>query len=104
MKIKRLKKLKVNCWEFSITWDKESRGACFTYADHSMAIGVKSKDDNEIFMLICHEIMEICAIEMNVRYCRPDCESDFLFAYDHRQHDSIMLMFSGLISQFIESK
>jgi len=55
MKIKRLKKLKVNCWEFSITWDK-----------HSMAIGVKSKDDNEIFMLICHEIMEICAIEMNV--------------------------------------
>jgi len=101
MKIKRLKKIKINCYEFSIAWDKKSRGAEFNYSDLSISIGVKSKDDNEIFMLICHEIMEICAIEMNVRYYRPDCGSDFLFAYDHRQHDTMMCMFSGAINQFI---
>lgn len=100
MKIKRIKKIKVNSREFDIIWDKSHDGGWFDYGEKKIEIGTKQAD-NSVFMVICHELMEICAIEMFVRFRRPDVDSDYIFVYDHRQHTTMIDMFAGLLSQFI---
>lgn len=101
MKIKRIKSLKVNCFKFNIKWNKDHNGGSFHYGDMIIDIGTKDQSEEELLMIICHELMEIVACEMNVRFRRPDCDSDYIFVYDHRQHETMANMFAGLISQFI---
>jgi len=101
MKIKRIKKLKVNVTQFNVVWDKTHNGASFSYGKNLITIGVKSLSDSEIGSRICHELLEICALEMHVRYDRSDCDGDYLFAYDHRQHTTMCDMFVSLFEQFI---
>lgn len=101
MKIKRLKKIKINSYLFNITWDKKRYDAAFSYDDNTMMIGCGGLP-SEVFMLICHEVMEICALEMHVRFRRTDCNTDYIFVYDHRQHDTMMNMFASVIEQFID--
>ena len=101
MKIKKIKNIKINCYKFSIKWNPAHSLGYFSYGEREIEIGTKNNDTDEIFMIICHELMEIVTIESGVRLNRPDCDSDYLFVYDHRQHSTMMCMFSGLISQFI---
>lgn len=101
MKIKRIQSLEVNCYKFKVKWDKTKGGASVDYTDTIITLGTYKLNDKEILALVCHELMEIVAIETNVRLRRPDCGSDYIFVYDHRQHDSMMTMFSGLLSKFI---
>ena len=102
MKIKRIKSIKVNSDRFKVKWNNSYRGGSFCYSALEIEIGTKGKNDEQIFMIICHELMEIVALEMNVRLRRPDCDSDYMFVYDHRQHETMMNMFSSLVSEFIE--
>lgn len=102
MKIKRIKSIKINSDRFKVKWNKNHSGGSFSYGDHVIEIGTREVEDDHIFMIICHELQEIVALEMNVRFRRPDCDSDFMFVYDYRQHETMMYMFSSLVSQFIE--
>ena len=86
---------------FTVKWDKDVRGASFSYSPPELVFGTKETND-VLFMFICHELWEICAIELKVRLSRPDCSSDFIFVYDHRQHDTMADMFASLIKQFIK--
>ncbi len=101
MKIKRIKKLNVNAVVFDVIWDRENYGGSFSYGTHELTIC--TKDKSEIFETICHELMEIVSCEMRVRLSRPDCDSDYVFVYDHRQHTTMIAMFSGLLKQFIDN-
>jgi len=101
MKIKRIKKLKVNYFTFEVKWNSKHDGGSFSYGKMIIEIGTKQSNDAELLMIVCHELMEICAIEMNVRLHRPDCSTDYIFVYDHRQHETMMCMFSGLLNQFL---
>ena len=101
MKIKRIKQLRVNSIMFSVKWDSVMVGANVNYVDDIITIGTKY-DESQTFSNVCHELWEIVAVELSVRLNRPDCNSDFIFVYDHRQHDTMAEMFAGLLTQFID--
>ena len=101
MKLKKRKSITVGCYKFKIKWDKTHSGGSFSFRDQIINIGIKGNDDQQILMIICHELMEICAVEMNVRMQRPDINDDYIFVYDHRQHETMMSMFSGLLAKFL---
>lgn len=102
MKIKRLKSIRINSYTFSIKWDKSHSGGSFKYGDEcSIEIGTEMANEGRIFDVLCHELMEICAVEMNVRFKKTD-SMDYIFVYDHAQHDTKINMFAGLITQFIK--
>ena len=102
MKIKRIRKLKVNSVTFDVKWDNEIGGASFNYTERNITFGTYYNiTDTELFEVICHELFEIVAVELMVRFKRPDCDTDYIFVFDHRQHTTMMNMFSSLLSQFI---
>lgn len=103
MKIRRITSLIVLANKFKIVWDAKinTGNAGINYADKIIWFGVKQIDTSELFSTICHELQELCAIEMYVRHSRDDCNTDYIFVYDHRQHTTMMYMFSGLLQQFI---
>jgi len=102
MEIKRIRKLKINAFEFKVIWDKSLRGASVDCIKREIRIGTKNADTTEIFERICHELWEIGAMDMGVRLSRPDCDSDYIFVYDHRQHDTMCNMVAGWLAQFIK--
>jgi len=101
MKIKRIKSLQINAYTFKIVWDNSFSGGSFDYIAREIIIGTKQADDTLLLAILCHELLEITATEMNVRLSRPDCNSDYIFVYDHRQHSTMSEMFVGLLLQFL---
>lgn len=101
MKIKRIKSLRVNTIVFRVKWDPEMWGAKVDYPADTITIGTKN-DELQVLDNVCHELWEVVAVELNVRLARPDCHSDFIFVYDHRQHDTMATMFAGLLAQFLD--
>lgn len=103
MKVKRIKRLTVNSFSFTVRWTAKHNGASFSYGKNGyIEIGTRDASEQEIFHLVCHELWEIVAIEMGVRMRRPDCDTDYIFVYDHRQHETMCNMFAALVAQFLE--
>ena len=101
MKIRKIKKLKVNSTTFTVVWNKSHNGGIVDYATKIIEIGTNGNSTERILEVICHELFEVCALEAYVRFDRMDVDSDYLFVFDHRQYTSMMSMFSSLVSQFI---
>ena len=99
--LKRKKKLQVNSYLFDVVWDKKVGGGSFNYTTRKLTIGTRDNDELEQFMILSHELSELAATECHCRFNRPDCDGDFIFCYDHRQHDIISNMASGWLWQFL---
>jgi hypothetical protein len=102
VKIKKIKKLRVNSFVFDISYADKGLGGRFSFPERKLELGIKGADDEHALMILAHELMEICTIEMNCRLHRPDVDSDYIFVMDHRQFETACNMFSGLLSQFLE--
>ena len=102
MRLNKIEKLRVNSFEMKVVWEPKHGVASFSYVDRKMEIGTQMKDPDYILMLLCHELWEIAAIEVGVRLSRPDVDSDYIFVYDHRQHDLMANMVAGWLTQFIK--
>lgn len=105
MEIRRINKLVVNSTSMGVKWNKNKSGASFSYLKKEINIGLgieNQYDDLELLSLIVHELWEICCEEFRVRHRRIDCDSEYIFVYDHRQFTTISEMFSGLLKQFIK--
>ena len=98
MIIKRLKTLRVNSIIFNIHWSNKYIGGHFSYKKKIIEIG--TKEEARVLEILCHELMEISAIEVGIRYMRPDGE-DYIFVYDHRQYDTMTNIMAGLLKQFL---
>ena len=101
MKLNKKKKLKVNSYEFKVIWDKKATGGWFDYQKLEIGIGCKDGDEREQFMILLHELEELATTELGVRFPRPDCDGDFIFCYDHRQHDLKSNMVAGWLMEFL---
>ena len=102
MKIKKIRKIKVNSCVFKISWSIKTTDSSVDFKESKITIGTKGLDIPEIFDSVCHELLEIAAADTGVRLDRPDCDGDYVFVYDHRQHDTMCNMFAGMLSQFIK--
>ena len=100
MQIKKIKKLNINSKEFTVRWDYEG-GGYFNTSQRIIGLDPTIGDDI-LLEIIAHELMEIVLVELHVRLDRPDCETDYMFVYDHRQFTTAMSMFIGLFKQFIK--
>lgn len=101
MKIKRIKKLKIGTTEFKINWINKFGGAGFDYNKREMYFCIKNRTDLEIWGYIMHEIMEAVYLLYRVRHDRPDVEDDYLFSFDHKQHDTISEAVAALTAEFL---
>jgi len=100
-RLKRITSLRVNSYVFNVIWDNTVSGGSFSFSEKNLTIGTRCNDEDLIFMILCHELQEMSAIEMNVRMQRPDCNTDYIFVYDHRQFETMINMFAGLLKQFL---
>jgi hypothetical protein len=101
-KIKKIKKLRVNSFVFDVSYADKGAGGRFSFSERKLELGIKGADDEQALMILTHELMEMCIIEMNCRLNRPDVDSDYLFVMDHRQFETACNMFSGLLAQFLD--
>lgn len=108
MKIKKLRKLRVNSYEFEVTWCKERSGAEFSFYNKAEEDRPTLRlpcplrwGDNHVFMVLMHELFEITMVEMNCRYMRQDVQDDYMFVFDHRGMDTATNATAGLLKQFI---
>lgn len=102
MNLKRIKKLQVNATTFTVKWDKSTNGGWISYTDREIGIGTDGFTEVQILETVLHELWELAALENFVRFNRPDCDSDYLFVYDHRQHTAMTAMVTGWLAQFLE--
>lgn len=104
MKLKWPKTIDVVSYKFNVKKDPQSCAASFDFSECRLTIGTKSlKDDPDyVFMLLCHELFEICCAANNVRYRDSSVEGDYKFFLNHKEMENVMNLFASTIKQFIE--
>lgn len=105
MKLKFPKKVEIGHVTFTVSYNKNiGCGASFSFADRSIEIGTVQlkRDPNTVFMLICHEVMEIIHCINCTRYLDGSVIGNYMFIMDHKQFEVNNNMFSQAIRQFLE--
>ena len=104
MELKLPKKIEIGYMIFDITYNKESSGASFYFREREIIIGTLhlKKDPESVFMVICHEVMEIIHCMHNTRYMDESVPDNYKFFMDHKEFENNINMFSKVIQKFIK--
>jgi hypothetical protein len=101
MKLKRLKKIRIDEIVFDIIWDKDEGGGSMNFPNHLMVIGT-ALGEISAFATLLHELKEIVNVTQNIRYTRPDTPKCYEFHYTHREHSDMCDRLAGILSEFIQ--
>jgi hypothetical protein len=104
MKIKFPEKIVVLSHTFTVIQDINSNAASFDFANGTLIIGTKSLkcEPAYVWMLICHELMEMSITVMGCRYDDPSALDNYKFFMDHKQFQTSVDLFSRTSLEFIK--
>lgn len=104
MKLKFPKKIQIAPYSMNVFVDEDSDAASFDLEECRLTIGTKSlkTDPAYVFMLICHEIQEICHLCTGTRYRDTSVDGNYKFFMDHKEFQVTTSLFSFAIRNFIE--
>jgi|SRR6187402_218684 len=104
MKLKYPKKITIGSTDFKIKYDKTNSGGSFTFDNPLITIGtydLQHGNDIYVFMIMCHEIMEVINTMSCTRYHCPG-DTDFKFFMSHKEFRTNIELFATAIRNFIE--
>lgn len=104
MELKFPRKVNVGPFTFEVDYNKKGAGASFSFSERKIEIGIAhiEKDQDYVFMLLCHEIMEICHVVTCTRYHDESVDANYKFFLDHKEFENNINLFSKAIQQFIK--
>lgn len=104
MELKLLKKINILSNNFTIKYEKGHLGGSVDFDENLMTIGIQNFEKNQdaVFQLLCHEILEAIQIITNTRYMAFGTTGDYLFISSHKEFQTNMEIFSSIISKFIK--
>lgn len=104
MKLQFPQKIEILPYTMNVKTDDQSDGAYFNLDECLLVIGTKSlkTDRDYVFMLICHEIKEICHICTKTRYRDQSVDGNYKFFMDHKEFEVTNNMFASAIRKFIK--
>ena len=94
------KTIKIGADIFKVVEDKNSIGADFSYDTHILTIGTKITTREHLLNIITHEIFEMWAVTLYIRYTRPDTFKTYEFHFDHRQFTNWIELASQSVAEF----
>ena len=108
MKFKYPKKITIGSTEFKIIYDyKSDFGACFSFPANGtkafVKFGMLSHKTNPLIFLdyVIHEFKEIIQVEQSARFYNNGT-TDFVFNYNHSQHQDLCARLAEVLNQFIK--
>lgn len=104
MKIQFPTHIEIASFTLKVLQDPESGGGKFDLCANELIIGTKylKSDPDYTFMIICHEVQEICHVATCTRYNDPSVEDDFKFFMSHKEFSTTTSLFAKAIKQFIK--
>lgn len=86
--------------EFKVKYDKTINSGSFSYADKALIIGTK-ESVWRILEIFIHEVKEAIQCEQSTRYTSYDCDTRYVFMYDHAYHTDLVARLTQAIKEFI---
>lgn len=102
MKFIKKKEILIGSCRFDIEWDETHDAGSFSIGDEVITIGCRSMKTNPeyTFMVLMHEISEICHHVLRLRYDDRSVEGNFKFFMDHKEFEAHNNLLSASIIKF----
>lgn len=101
MKIRIPKQIKIGSDIFAVKIDKKRVDADFSYETQVLTIGTKINRTDHLLNIISHELYEMWAVTLYIRYTRPDTFNTYEFHFDHRQFTNWVELTTQTLKEFI---
>jgi hypothetical protein len=103
IKLRFPKHIQIGSKTFVVKADKKRCDAEFSWHEGTLVIGTGDIADDPLWALhrIVHEVFEMWAVSLSVRYSRPDNWESYEFHFDHRDFDNLCDNASRTLAEFI---
>ena len=105
VKINQIDNISIMASNFKVKWDPETDGGSFDWTKSEIVIGIKSLETDPLYTLhiINHEVTEIIAVAMGLRYSNGRTD-DYLFSMTHNEYETLIKLSSQALCSFIKFK